>query len=300
MRQSTYQYQQEENGNLIAINERTGEITGATTLIVPFGTRVYTPEDQERYRQKKETEQKKELRKAANKALGRFYFVENEADFSGLSPATITRLIFLGTFAHYDGQLMRTERTLMKRRDLPAVLGISKAAVSKFWQEVSPNLLIEKNGNLIIPSDSPIRKGKIASIKGHSWRKFYIDAVRALYRQTDKSQHKHLAYIFALLPHINIEFNIVCHNIQECNLDAIESMTLSEFCAAIGYDSGNFNRLLAIYRELRFSVGDHLERFVSFVYDGLDRSQARIFVNPHVLYSGTNYKQVEILGSFCK
>lgn len=44
--------------------------------------------------------------------------------------------------------------------------------------------------------------------------------------------------------------------------------------------------------------GVHRERFLSIVGDGLDKGKHRLFINPRVLYSGSDYKQVAILGRF--
>ena len=44
--------------------------------------------------------------------------------------------------------------------------------------------------------------------------------------------------------------------------------------------------------------GVHRERFLSIVGDGLDKGSHRLYVNPRVLYSGSDYKQVAILGRF--
>ena len=79
-------------------------------------------------------------------------------------------------------------------------------------------------------------------------------------------------------------------------------MTLDEFCDLIDYDKNRRDRLLSIYKQLTFEIKDkhgvHRERFLSIVGDGLDKGNHRLFINPRVLYSGSDYKQVAILGRF--
>ncbi|MGN0394923.1 MAG: hypothetical protein ACI4EF_06135 [Coprococcus sp.] len=108
-----------------------------------------------------------------------------------------------------------------------------------------------------------------------------------------------LGYIFKMLPYINLEYNVLCKNPLEQNLENIEFMSLAEFCHAIDYDISQLSRLLKIYKSLTFEVKTKQERFCAFVYDGLDRGSARIFINPHILYNGSSYSQVKVLGKFC-
>ena len=42
------------------------------------------------------------------------------------------------------------------------------------------------------------------------------------------------------------------------------------------------------------------ELFYSVVGDGLNLERSRLYVNPNVLYSGTQYDTVRILGAFCE
>ena len=103
-----------------------------------------------------------------------------------------------------------------------------------------------------------------------------------------------------MLPYINIEFNLLCYNPLETELEKVQLMSLADFCAEIDYNVSNLNRLMQIYRKLRFEVNGIQERFCSFSYDGIDRTQSTIAVNPHVLYNGSDYRKVEVLGAFCR
>ena len=103
-----------------------------------------------------------------------------------------------------------------------------------------------------------------------------------------------------MLPYINLEFNVLCKNPLETDLERIEPLSLKEFCAEIGYDTSQINRLLNIYRKLTFDVKGKQENFCAFVFDGINRNKSKIFINPNVLYNGSNYRRVKILGMFCR
>lgn len=133
-------------------------------------------------------------------------------------------------------------------------------------------------------------------------QQFYIDGVRKLYRATKTKYHSRLDYLFKMLPFINIEYNLLCYPefTMETNLEKIELMSMAEFCDWIDYDVKHLNNLVSEYREIRFDVGGRQERFCALSYNGINKKNARICINPHILYSGSDYSKVEILGAFCR
>ncbi|MBR6619904.1 MAG: hypothetical protein IKK85_06140 [Clostridia bacterium] len=288
-----------ETGELFGISRATGEVRKAAYIPVVEGTKCYDPESQEEYRAGKEQEQKKYLERAANLPLGGFYFTSCNESFKNISAESVTRLIYLSTFINYESNmLMKTERTPIKHNELQKLLRVSRATFYRFWEEVNPAYLTrDTEGNILI-NNNVFSKG--ATKKNFAHRKFYIKGVQKLYKSTPLSKHKQLGYLFKLLPFVNIEFNLLCWNPLETDLNEVELMSLTDFCQQIGYDIGHISRLLSIYNNIKFETTDNtVERFCSVVYDGLDRANAKIFINPHVLYSGSNYEKVEILGAFC-
>lgn len=297
-----YKYIIDESGKTKAIDISTGEMTDTVLIRAPVGSRVYTPRMLQVNKDYLKNKQENALRRIINNDLGKFFFVIHNEEFKDLLPQTITRLIYLNTYMNYDNnKLMLTERTPMKRKDLSQVLNVSKAVVSKFWKEVSPKYIKEHNDGLIFTNtDVFIRRRLKKGGKYNPYHKFYINGIRTLYRSTDINNHRHLGYIFKMLPYINLEYNVLCHNPLEQNLDLINFMSLSEFCEIIQYDISHLNRLCSLYKKIKFDVNGNQEKFCAFTYDGLNRNYAKIFVNPHVLYNGMDYKRVELLGSFCK
>lgn len=132
------------------------------------------------------------------------------------------------------------------------------------------------------------------------YQKFFIDAVRTLYRNTAPKKHKHLGYVFQMLPFVNTEYNILCYNPTEKDLNYVLPLSVNDFCATIGYNVANRARLLQTYAEITFLVNGHLEQLCSFVTNGADIGISKIFINPHILYFGKCPKQVELLGKFCR
>lgn len=307
MSQETYyEYRTTEDGGTVAINTRTGEIHKAVNLLTPEGSHVLTPEDQQRNRERKEQREQNQRRRNASNEFGDFYFIRGEQEFPELSPQTLARLIYLETYIAYvdktnkhKNKLMKTRKTQMKRDDLTEVLGLSETAVYEFMREVSPEYVTEDENGLLFSNAEIFVRGALKRREYTSYQKFYKDGIQKIYRSVKKSQHRYLGYLFQMLPYINVEFNILCHDPAETDLDKIHPLTIGEFCDKIGYDVSHLNRLKNIYSKLRFDVDGKQVRFCAFVTDGSERKDMRIFVNPRVLYAGTRYDKVEILGAFC-
>lgn len=81
--------------------------------------------------------------------------------------------------------------------------------------------------------------------------------------------------------------------------DDVKPLKAAEFCDMVNYGVHDFKKLLNKYQQITFEVNGKQEYFLSFVSSNEDISTAKLFVNPHVIYCGSNYKKVEILGAFC-
>lgn len=298
-----HDFQDPETGIWYREHEDTGEIVELRDIRIEAGSTVHSPRQMEAYRKKKEEERKRVLKQAANNPLGRFYFVPTYEQFIGVSPISVTRLIYLNTFISYEGnRLMLTERTPMQRKDLARVLGVSNATVSRFMNEVCPAYITEDTEGLLFTNGGVFKRGALPRKQYCQYQKFYIDGVRRLYAGIDKAYHKQLGYIFKLLPFVNIEYNLVCNpaSIMETDLEQIQLISVAEFCEWIGFDVAHLNKLVAAYSAIRFEVEGKRERFCALSYDGVNKANARIFVNPRVMYNGSDYNKVAVLGAFCR
>lgn len=222
--------------------------------------------------------------------------------FDGLSPETTTRLIYLITYMNYNGDLMKNHKTKMKKSDLCSILGLSDATIFRFWKEVNDKYIYEDSGGYLKLSSTDIfQKGKLKQNDDNSfYQRFYIDAIQNLYKKTDTSKHKHLGYVFKMLPFINIEYNVLCNNPFETDEKEIHPIGFNEFCEYINYENNQRKRLIKTYSEIKFKADGKRELFCSFVSDGINNDNQKIFVNPHILYGGSDYKKVKVLGIFCR
>ena len=287
------------------INPETGEVTEMVQLLVPIGTITRSPYQQkatqEWLKSKQRRAEKLRYMQLAKSELGNFYFILTDNLFDDIKPQTATKLIMLCTYLDYSNRLMKTRKTPMQKSDIKEILKLSKSGAYQFFNEVKDKYLKEYNGTLYI-ADNKIFKNKIPQDKKYlQLQKIYINAVRNLYNPTDAKKHKQLGYVFKLLPYINLEFNIFCKDPFEKQLDNIEPLTIADLCKLVNYDVTQSTRLIKELQSIKFIHNGDEEYLLSFVDNGIDTPyRKKIYVNPHIIYNGSDYRRVEVLGAFCK
>lgn len=258
------------------------------------GFSITTQEEKERCVKAKQERLKHEATRYRSNGR-KYYFVKSDSKFDGISPAMVTRLIYLSTYAGYGNNvLMITAKTKMKRTDLPDVLGLSQRHTANFWNEVSPQYVSEDEDGYLVLNGDVFKRGRLKRKQSIPYQQFYIGGVRKLYEATNGKYHKQLGYLFSMLPFISVEYNLICHNPYEKDMDKVNPMSIAEFCDEIGYNKSNIGRLKRIYNTVRFDVEGRQERFCTMIYNGLDENSAKICINPNVLYAGTNKGCIEV------
>ena len=287
-------------GEPVFVNQHTGEVIPPT--LVPSGSIIFTPEDQQRYQQQKNAEAEKKLRRRENGELGHFYFAREDCT-QGIKPQTLARIMFLATYIGYGNNILYlTQQRLLRKSDLPELMGLKLKTFYSFWAEVTGVYIWEQpDGTLKMPS--LFRRGALKNRKRDAeylrYQKIYIEAMRQLYQQTPVAKHCHLGYVFQMLPFLNWEFNVMCWNPYETKLEKIQQMSLNELCSAIGYNASKRARLLEALKKLTYRDGDTTRYLFSYVIPGgCNLSEAKMYVNPRVIYRGNNWHRVEILGTF--
>ena len=288
----------EKTGEVKAIDKATGEVVDTINRRCVVGTKDYTPAQQRRYDERKKKEQEEYFKSKRNGKKQSFTFVSVSEEFDGVSAANLTRLIFLSTYLSYhDNEIRVTERRKLTRNELSCVLCVSDSTADRFWKEVNPKYITEdESGELKLNQDVFVR-GKMKGLMAF-YIKVFAKGMRDLYISVPKSKHKALGYIFAMLPYVNVEHNILCRNTDETDINCIEPMSMQEFCKKIGYDYRHVDRLHNIFKSLTFDVGDgKQELFCSIIKNEYTGKQLMI-VNPRVFYSGNNAEAVSEFGVF--
>lgn len=229
----------------------------------------------------------------------------SQQNFSNVKASNITRLMFLSTYLHYNGYLMYNQRTVMNKKNMNQLLGLSERGFQYFYKDMIKNNIFEIQDNKFYINTNIFKKGNLSKSKitkliqqNKFITRLYIDGVRELYKKSTAHSHKTLSYIFQILPYVNRQYNIICLNPLEENLDDIQCMSLGEFCHTINYDIHNIRQLRKNLFEPTFNIHGKITNAIYCVSKGLNNSNCRIFINPMVYYAGDKWKEVEVLGKF--
>lgn len=290
------------------INPKTGETVEMMQLLVPIGTITRSPYQQKATQEwlesKKRREEKLRYMNLAKKELGNFYFILADNVFADLKPQTVAKLVMLCTYLWYDDMFRRSQKNTIKKTDLQKILNISKKAAYDFFKEVENRYIVERDGDLYISESAHIFRHKLPDCQGTEfthYQKAYCNSIRKLYNATSVRKHKQLGYVFRLIPYINLQYNIFCRNPFEQELKEIEPLTVADLCDLVGYDTTQASRLLKELQALTFEHNHEEEFLISYVDNGTNTPYSkRIFVNPNIIYNGSDFRQVKVLGAFCK
>lgn len=219
-----------------------------------------------------------------------------EPYLDALSPGSLARLVYLSTYMCYDRRLSSGSKSSLSFNDLPALLNISQRMVYKFWDEIKPLHLLTSDSKGLSFNSHLFRKGKLSRqvvwnlyTQGKYAIRLNITAVRHLYRSVSARAHKQLGYIFRILPYVNREYNIACHNPLETEIDKICPMSAGDFCDAVGYDRLHAYQLLPSLLKLSLPGNQPL---CNVIRQGKSERIGGIIISPYLYYAGQHESTV--------
>lgn len=304
---------QEKEDKLISI-DTSGILDQETGEFIPMKeVHSYTTEEQykikvEKAKRQKELEEKKRADFLEFSKYGNFIwnvYTVNEENFPNISPATITRLMFISTYLGYDGYLVDKNKNPLQKNDINVLLNLKKFEFYKTYNELTENnILIESNGVINLNREM-FDKGalqdkdimKLANDSKYITR-LYVDSIRKLYNSAFKESHKTLSYLFKIMPYINREYNVFCSNPLEKDLSKVRTLNIGDFCDRVKYNKKNARRLQRMLFDPVFQCRDEVTSAIRCVEKDMNVLHDQIFINPNVYYAGTHWKEVEILGKF--
>lgn len=226
--------------------------------------------------------------------------------FPNISPADLTRLMYLSTYLNYNNELEDERGKVMHKNDIKKIMRLSDQQFYNFWNTMTSCNILHEEAYGVKLSNDLFFKGSLSSKKAVKYKKknlavsrMYIDGIRDLYQKSTPSSHKTLSYIFRILPFVNRKYNVVCKNPWEINVHNIDTMTVGEFADIIGYDRHNISRLITDLVHTTFMVGDKELGAIGIVSVNKSAKEDRkIYINPYVYFAGDDIKDVEVLCVF--
>ena len=189
---------------------------------------------------------------------------------------------------------MVSEDESMTKKQMREILRVSEDTFHKFYISLTnTGILSEDIDKCLYLNTSIFKRGAIKDVKNIDCNRtrLYIKSIRSLYTQAKISEHKLLSYLFQAIPFVNVNYNILCFNPLENDLQKVKPMIMKDFCVIIGYSQDNDRRLKTKLKGLRL----HQLPVFSFIdnADGLF-----CYINPNVYYAGNKWEEVKVLGRF--
>lgn len=202
--------------------------------------------------------------------------------FPSISQSDVARIMFIGTYTGYDGCLRYDNGVNINRGALAKLTGLSRARFSEFYQRLLAEQVVREEADIIHVNPSVFQRGEPNEDTIDLQRiRIYRQTVRDLYARYGKGRNvKQLAIVFAVIPFLHFNTNIVCYNPQEYYFDKIQPMTIDKLAALLNY--AETRKLKAAMNDVK--LGGH-PVFV-FVEDVHDRRKRRVVVNPRVVFAG--------------
>lgn len=262
---------------------------GTKIIEVPAGTIWYTPEQQRAYKERQQAEAENRLHR---KPSGQFTFMSAREPMNDLTPKTLARLVYLSTYLKYDDCYLYYKSHRMDRGELEKILGLSPSSATKFLSSVMGKYIFIDDAKHYTMDAEYFRRGALG--RNAVYQKLMIKTIRELYEGGhDLSK---LGYIFRMVPYISTEYNLLCHNPWEQDIDDLDYITASEFCEMSGFSEKHLSVLREAYEAIRIKGDDGLLQVCGF---SNDTKNAKIIVNPKVIYRGEDKEKLsEAIGAY--
>lgn len=229
------------------------------------------------------------------------------AGFPDLKDSYISRLMYLAARSTFDGTLMYENNRCITWDNLYTVLDISKKEAGRFKTAIIHGGYVSTrpDGSIMVNRESFFRGGLRTNTVAKAIQddryfvRMYFPAVRFLYESADRRSKGALNYIYKTLPFLHRDYNIVCTNPLEPDIEKVHPMRIGEFCDAIGYERSNASRMANILFKPTFIIDGKEQNAVAYVINrSFSRADYCMYVNPKVFYAGSKADAVKVLGAF--
>lgn len=208
--------------------------------------------------------------------------------FPTLSKPDITRLMYIATFASWETGRLQSDngKKIFNKKEVGELAELSPKRFNVFFRKLKNENIIQetKETGEIFINPSVFYRGNLKNhgydISEYQYTRLFRKTVHDLYKQFQGRRLGQLANIYAVLPFLNFDTNIICHNPTETSEDLIRPMTLQEVSKML--ECGNDSKLKAALNDIKI---DNKPVF-GFFEDPHNRRQLRIVINPRIVFAG--------------
>lgn len=213
-----------------------------------------------------------------------------------LLQADLARLMFVGTYTGYKtGRLQHDNGRAIDKKALEKLVGLSRNKFAEFFGKLTQeDVLCEMDGEIYV-NPSVFYRGSLKDVgydlDDYRHTRLFRKTVRDLYARYTGRSTAQLAVIYAVLPFLNFDTNVVYFNPEETDEDKVRPMNLENLAALLNYrDTTKLKRALNSVK----IDGQHAFWLPTNVND---RRERRIIVNPRIVFAGSaeSLKAIKVL-----
>lgn len=248
---------------------------------------LYVDEDTGEIVRQYETAKEQKIRQDPDKFFWFFYKVLQPLHYSGSDFLVISNLakkMMPNNVISYN-----TATPIKSRSDLALRLASSQNMGYSKLKEWEESGLIIKKGELYFLNAEIIQKGSIRGLTMMELRNQMKAKVKVSYDGVDAvlkgTSFRRLALLVSLIPHLNLEHNVISDAIFEWNWEDATPLSDLEIAERLNLLPSSAKRIPSYLLEPVITIRGHRQKMVALV-DG------KYVLNPRIFYGGSHFKEV--------
>jgi hypothetical protein len=238
-------------------------VDGETGETIPVAANAKIISEEEAESSKRRTEayaDRTELSLLQKDMCGDFYwtlFDSKEQYFPEVSDSMLAKIVYLITYMDYDTNILMIQdsstapKRPMLRSDVAKVIRLHRCNFSRFWDELLATNIITEEDDGTLRVCPLFCKGKLTK-RNMAAMKVFTHTVQYMYENVDVRSHQYIAYLFRLIPYINLKYNVFCSNPLEVERSEVMPMTAKDMCHLLGLDETQVRRFIKTLFKLSF------------------------------------------------
>src|SRR5699024_8379836 len=130
------------------------------------------------------------------------------------------------------------------KKDLEEMLSMSTKRFNEFFSRLENENVIQEieTGEIYINTTIAYydrKKSNPYDMSDYQQTRLFKDTVRELYQEFKGRRLGQLSVIYSVLPFLNFQSNVICHNPDETSDKLVKPMELKELADLLGYDNSS-------------------------------------------------------------
>jgi len=207
--------------------------------------------------------------------------------FPSLLTQDIARLIFIGTYVAWETNRLQSDngKKVLKKKDIRELIVMSPKRFNELYKKyVAAGVVIEGDDKELYINPTVLYRGNVKElggiVSGLDHTRVFRKTVRELYAQFNGRKISQLALVYSVIPFLNFDSNMICHNPNEIVTDKVKPINIKELADILGYENDS-----KLKKSLNGINVDGVPMF-TFIEGAYNRRNKRIIVNPRIIFAG--------------